>query len=315
VVKRSVKRVALAVTVIALPMLFVLGLLHPSGQWRARVVQLKLTGNLPELSWLKVVFGMIPPAWVGHTKPVVAGSVTFLRRTENGACPIVWQTPWGPIWGRFEDEAVLEVVVREQLVDKTYRNQGVQVREGDVVVDAGAHLGSFVADALRLGARLVVAFEPEPINAECLRQTFSTEIVEGRVVVMQKALWHAPGVLKFASDLPGAFSSARGRASEDGSIEVEAVTLDLAVEQLGLSQVDFIKMDIEGGERHALAGATETLRHFGPRMAICTYHLKEDRTLLPELALKAQPEYDVVHTPMVAYFQSRSEISDRSSSH
>jgi hypothetical protein len=40
-------------------------------------------------------------------------------------------------------------------------------------------------------------------------------------------------------------------------------------------------MDIEGSERKALVGATNTIRRFHPRMAICVYHLTDDPVVIP----------------------------------
>jgi len=55
------------------------------------------------------------------------------------------------------------------------------------------------------------------------------------------------------------------------------------VQELGLSKVDFIKMDIEGSERRALLGARQTIQRYHPRMAICVYHLPDDPVVIPLL--------------------------------
>jgi hypothetical protein len=48
----------------------------------------------------------------------------------------------------------------------------------------------------------------------------------------------------------------------------------------------FIKMDIEGAEPRALAGACETIRKHAPFLAICVYHELEHLWQIP-LAIKA----------------------------
>jgi hypothetical protein len=66
------------------------------------------------------------------------------------------------------------------------------------------------------------------------------------------------------------------------------------VSELRLPRVDFIKMDIEGAEQKALAGAAATLRAFRPRMALAAYHNgARDLVALPETARRSQPAYEV----------------------
>ena len=52
-------------------------------------------------------------------------------------------------------------------------------------------------------------------------------------------------------------------------------------------------MDIEGAERRALAGARRTLARFGPRMAISSYHLRDDPAVIPAVVHQAQPRYHI----------------------
>ena len=47
------------------------------------------------------------------------------------------------------------------------------------------------------------------------------------------------------------------------------------VADLGLDDLDLIKMDIEGAETRAILGARETLNRFRPRLAIATEHTED----------------------------------------
>ena len=63
------------------------------------------------------------------------------------------------------------------------------------------------------------------------------------------------------------------------------------IDELKLDRVDFIKMDIEGAERHALAGARRLLAVHKPRLAICIYHGADDPEVVPRVVLAANDNY------------------------
>lgn len=153
---------------------------------------------------------------------------------------------------------------------------------GDVVIDAGAHVGTFCRTALRRGARLVVAFEPQPDNAACFKRNFAAEIQQGRVVLVEAALWDHTGVLTFAGE--GFDGRVLDGANPAGSIQVPATTLDAAVQSLRLDRVDFIKA------------------RFAPRMVICIYHRPDAPQEIPKAVLEARPQYRVFSNPAQAFF-------------
>ena len=61
--------------------------------------------------------------------------------------------------------------------------------------------------------------------------------------------------------------------------------------ELKLERVDFIKMDIEGAERNALAGARQTLARWHPRLALSAYHRPDDPEKIPAAVFAAWPGY------------------------
>ena len=68
-------------------------------------------------------------------------------------------------------------------------------------------------------------------------------------------------------------------------------TIDRLVEELPLTRVDFIKMDIEGSEQYALTGAMQTLMRPRSRMALCVYHRSTDADVIPALVASAGAGY------------------------
>jgi FkbM family methyltransferase len=276
---------------------------HPESQWRSKVLTLKAGGRLSMLTWGEVFAGVAPanhdPMLNLLISELVTGDVRF-NRFENCQCPILWDTPMGSFWGRLEDGNSLEILVSEQVRRNIYGTGIAHVKPGDVVLDLGAHLGLFTRAALQGGAEVVVAFEPDPSNIDCFKRTFKDELARKKVILVEAAAMDREGVVNFEA-APGGNAGA-SRVAERGQLQVRAITIDDTVRRLGLEKVHFIKMDIEGSERYALAGAGRTLALHAPRMALCIYHREDDPQILPKLVRDLQPNYRMQITSSQAYF-------------
>jgi FkbM family methyltransferase len=145
------------------------------------------------------------------------------------------------------------------------------VQSGDVVIDAGASEGLFTRFALRRGAR-VIAVEPHGPMAEGLQRTFAAEIAAGLVRVERAALSDRPGEVGLTMLDPSQPWGAMVSATPGAGETVPATTVDALVDASGWGRCDFLKMDVEGVERAAIAGAMATLRRDHPRLAIAVYH-------------------------------------------
>jgi FkbM family methyltransferase len=207
----------------------------------------------------------------------------------------LWDTAMGRYWVPARNDDVLTDNLAEQAT-QVYGDGKDGVHPGDVVFDCGANIGVYTRVALATGAKLVVAIEPAPENVECLRRNYAGEIGQGRVIVVPKGVWDREDSLTLRVD---AENSARdsfvvnfGPAMHE--IRVPLTTVDRLVEELKLNNVGFIKMDIEGAEKRALAGAKNTLLKYHPRMAIAMEHLPDDPVRIPEVILAAAPSYRVM---------------------
>ena len=57
--------------------------------------------------------------------------------------------------------------------------------------------------------------------------------------------------------------------------EIDCVTIDDLANQLELTRLDMIKMDIEGAELEALEGCSDVIEQFSPSLAIASYHYRK----------------------------------------
>jgi Methyltransferase FkbM domain len=80
-------------------------------------------------------------------------------------------------------------------------------------------------------------------------------------------------------------------ASSHPSIEAPLTTIDRIAAELELPRVDFIKMDVEGAEVKAIAGARQTLVRFKPRLAIAAEHKTDDQFTIPAAVRQVREDY------------------------
>ncbi|MEX2263273.1 MAG: FkbM family methyltransferase [Bryobacteraceae bacterium] len=204
----------------------------------------------------------------------------------------LWETPHGPYWIPEGSEYVLPFNLAEQ-ERKIYGTGEQAVRQGDVVLDCGANVGVFTREALKSGARLVVAIEPAPENIECLRRNFANEIAAKKVIVYEKGVWDKDDMMTLHLD-PHNSAADSFIIHREGGVEGEKVpltTIDKLVAELQLDRVDYIKMDIEGAEQRALAGARGTIGKFHPRLSLSAYHDPTDPERIPALVREMGPGY------------------------
>jgi FkbM family methyltransferase len=135
-----------------------------------------------------------------------------------------------------------------------------RLRPGGTFVDVGANVGYYTLLAAKLvgPSGRVIAFEPVPAVFELMRRGVEANGFRQGIYLEQKALSNKRGTLElYLSDTNRGDNSIVPTPGVS-HLNVPALTLD---EYLGTGHpVDFIKMDIEGGEGFALEGMQQTLR-------------------------------------------------------
>ena len=163
------------------------------------------------------------------------------------------------------------------------------LKEGDIVFDGGAFIGSFaIFAAKKVGGRgRVFAFEPEPENAEALRKNVEANGF-ANVTVVQAGLWKGEARLSFSSGGGASAISFSPSANEGISTStIRTTSIDIFAKKNNLQRIDFVKMDIEGAEIEAIEGMGKAIGSWHPNLAIACYHEREGKTtgelLLPIL--------------------------------
>ncbi len=135
------------------------------------------------------------------------------------------------------------------------------VRPDDICVDVGANIGFYTLLLARNAQKgLVHAFEPVSLNYHLLTVNVLTNNL-GNVTLNNCAIGDHNADIDFYVAQDGGFSSAvdTGRKQIVDKAQVKMITLDSYCSQVGLSRIDFLKIDVEGGEPGSIRGAHELL--------------------------------------------------------
>ncbi|HBP23712.1 MAG TPA: hypothetical protein DEA08_38780 [Planctomycetes bacterium] len=146
------------------------------------------------------------------------------------------------------------------------------LRPGEVVVDAGAHVGLFsIRVAQRVDDVRILAYEPMAENYACLQENLRSYGLERRIEAKRCAIGGTRGRVRLEAASSERSIDHRAVAAEaDAHDAVPMVTLDDVVADAG-GEVGFLKMDIEGAERDAFGNARPSTL-LGLRQVALEYH-------------------------------------------
>lgn len=149
------------------------------------------------------------------------------------------------------------------------------VRSGDTVLDVGANVGAhavFLSHLVGMRGR-VLAFEPLPANIDALNQTIRRRGRFANVSIFPLAVGNPESANRTVTmkvpgeDLTQASLERQTMGSWEGKADVREFSVPLAsLDALktvqSLQHLEFVKIDVEGGELDVLRGASYTLsRH------------------------------------------------------
>ncbi len=147
-----------------------------------------------------------------------------------------------------------------ELADGTWRFLHSWIRPGDVFFDLGANIGVFAVPAGVKGAQ-VHAFELLHANADHLARAAERNALQEFHIVVGPVSDRATFLSTFGA-------SAWAETKADGTTTFPSVVIDDYVREKSIGRVDVMKIDIEGSEKSALAGARGTIERDHPDIVI-----------------------------------------------
>ena len=137
------------------------------------------------------------------------------------------------------------IIERAQILSKSYFLDLIDFKKGDVFFDCGANVGDihiwFELNNIDID---YVAFEPSPIEYQCLKNNISTAKINNL------GLWRSKGTLRFYLSSQGADSSLIQPKNYDEVIEVKVDKLENLIHR----KIKCFKLEAEGAEPEILEG-------------------------------------------------------------
>ena len=196
-----------------------------------------------------------------------------------------------------EEVIAAKVLALIGTTEGSYTHENVLLEKGDVVIDAGANMGLFSVFAANHGVDHIYAFEPQSYVVNLLNTNLEYNNLKSKVTIIDKGLGDKDEELTLNCDSNLHAAASIVLSTSGGQTEkIHCTSLDNWVNDNNITKVDFIKADIEGAERLMLKGAQRILAEFAPKLAICTYHLPDDREVLTTLILQGNSKYVIEYT-------------------
>jgi FkbM family methyltransferase len=193
---------------------------------------------------------------------------------------------------------VLSNDFRELFYDNIYTSGfpfDESINDNSIILDLGSNIGAFAIYAASIHKNIkIISVEPDPKIFIELCENIRNNGFINRITPLQCCVSNFNGFSNLIFD-EDCFTMTRvGVESSSDSTKVPTFTVDQLVEDLNLEKIDFIKMDIEGAEREALAGAETTIARFFPKLAISGYHRVDDIFHLVIRIKKINPNYNII---------------------
>jgi FkbM family methyltransferase len=148
------------------------------------------------------------------------------------------------------------------------------LNDGNIVLDIGAYSGvtSIIFAQLVGASGHVFAFEADEMNFECAKQ--NVHMAErwmglSNITLMHKAVWsHSNGILFSHEGAMGSSAVTITGGGRGAETKVPSTSLEDFCSEAGLVHVDFIKLDIEGGEVEMLEHSVKFLSRMRTRLIV-----------------------------------------------
>ncbi|TAK64236.1 FkbM family methyltransferase [Methylobacter sp.] len=158
------------------------------------------------------------------------------------------------------------------------------LKPGDIVIDIGSNFGMYALGAAKrlVSNGRVFAFEPDVRSMSLLKENIRLNKFEHLVTCQDVCIGSYDGTVDFYAAADPSFSGIydTNRSETTGRLTLPIRQIDTVMREQGISQVNKIKIDVEGAEYEVLEGAAEILASSDAiiMLEISSKNLDKDRT-------------------------------------
>lgn len=193
---------------------------------------------------------------------------------------ILWSWSQDPFW--LQD--IIEEVYHQHLYEHFF-----SVNEKEVTVDIGANVGLFSLKSSKVVGKngMVVAIEPEKNNFKLLQRNLMINKCQN-VFPVNVAISNFDGIADFlvsSEPVEHKLSESKSELAPHfvNTVKINVRTIKTVLDQLGISEVDFLKIDAEGAEFEVLSGAKSLLESRKiKKISVAVYHSKDQKKLVSD---------------------------------
>ena len=188
----------------------------------------------------------------------------------------------GLIQYRLKYDASYADAVADQYDRQYFDEKLISFSNDDVFVDLGGYDGDTVEKYIQFGSNVykkIYLFEPDGSILERAKVRLKDF---NHIEFVPTGAFSKDGELRFSAS-----GRTNGFFSDQGDLIIPVQKLDSAVKE----DPALIKMDIEGSEKDALIGASNTIQRVKPKLAIAAYHYATDLWRLVDVIRDINPGY------------------------
>ena len=150
-------------------------------------------------------------------------------------------------------------------------NDTISLSPDDIVIDIGAHIGSFSIPLVKKYNVQVLAYEPDLQNFYCIQKGIKeNRIFQEKLIIERSVIWTTEGMVEFsqgATSSTGSVVKTKFFLQQRGShsLMIPSTTLSAIFKKQNIEKCKILKMDCEGSEHfifeHLSADVIDKIEH------------------------------------------------------